>query len=74
MRELEALGFSLDEWELLNLEHTRLAHAARLLEGARRSLALLSEGEAACEEQLDILPDGSMVWLSSTPRCRTWPR
>jgi DNA repair protein RecN (Recombination protein N) len=55
VRELEALGFSLDEWVLLNLEHKRLAHAASLLEGARLSLTLLSEGDAACEEQLDTV-------------------
>jgi DNA repair protein RecN (Recombination protein N) len=55
VRELEALGFSLDEWALLNLEHKRLAHAASLLEGARLSLTLLSEGDAACEEQLDTV-------------------
>jgi DNA repair protein RecN (Recombination protein N) len=55
VRELDALGFSLDEWERLNLEHKRLAHAASLLEGARLSLTLLSEGDAACEEQLDTV-------------------
>jgi DNA repair protein RecN (Recombination protein N) len=53
VRELETLGFSLDEWEGLNTEHRRLAHAASLLEGARFSLDVLVEGDAACEVQLD---------------------
>ena len=53
VRELESLGFSLDEWEGLNAEHKRLAHAASLLDGARFSLLLLSEGDAACESQVD---------------------
>lgn len=55
IRELETLGFTPDEWESLNLEHKRLAHAASLAEGARFSLGLLSEGEAACEEQVDAV-------------------
>ena len=53
VRELEGLGFSLDEWDGLNAEHKRLAHAASLLDGARFSLLLLSEGDAACESQVD---------------------
>jgi len=55
VRELEALGFSLDEWESLNIEHKRLAHASSLVDGARFSLALLSEGDAACEVQVDTV-------------------
>ena len=53
VKEVASLGFTLDEWESLNLEHKRLAHAASLLEGARFSLAVLSEGDAACEGQVD---------------------
>ena len=53
VRELESLGFSAEEWANLNVEHKRLAHAASLVEGARYSLALLSEDEAACESLLD---------------------
>jgi len=55
VRELETLGFSPDEWESLNIEHKRLAHAASLVEGARFSLTLLSEGDAACEVQVDTV-------------------
>lgn len=52
VRELETLAFSSDEWESLNQEHKRLAHAASLLEGAQFSLGLLAEGEGACEAQV----------------------
>ncbi len=55
VRELETLSFSLDEWNSLNIEHKRLAHASSLVEGARFSLALLSEGDAACEVQVDTV-------------------
>lgn len=55
IRELEALGFSADEWEALNIEHKRLGHAVSLAEGARFSLGLLSEGDAACEEQIEAV-------------------
>lgn len=51
--ELESLGFSTDEWLALNSEHKRLAHAANLAEGAQYSLSILSEGDAACESQVD---------------------
>lgn len=53
VQELESLGLAGDEWESLNLEHKRLAHAASLIDGARYSLNVLSDAEGACEEQLD---------------------
>ncbi|WP_301103112.1 DNA repair protein RecN [Propionivibrio sp.] len=55
VRELESLGFSLSEWDALNIEHRRLAHAASLVEGARFSLDLLAEGDAACAVQVDTV-------------------
>jgi DNA repair protein RecN (Recombination protein N) len=55
VRELETLAFSANEWEALNIEHKRLGHAASLAEGARFSLALLAEGDAACEVQVDAV-------------------
>ncbi len=54
VRELEALGFSAAEWDGLNIEHKRLAHAASLVEGARFSLATLGEDDVCCESQLDV--------------------
>lgn len=52
IREVQALGFSVDEWLALNEEHRRLAHATSLVEGAQFSLQLLAEGDAACEAQV----------------------
>lgn len=54
-RELEALGFSVDEWRTLNEEHKRLAHAASLVDGAQFSLQTLSDGDAACEAQVAVV-------------------
>jgi DNA repair protein RecN (Recombination protein N) len=51
--ELEALGFSVEEWAALNAEHKRLAHATHLAEGAQYSLVVLAEGDSACENQVD---------------------
>ena len=53
IRELESLGFTVDEWETMNGEHKRLAHAVSLAEGARFSLGVLAENEQACETQID---------------------
>ena len=55
VRELETLAFTASEWEALNIEHRRLANAARLADGARFSLDALTEGEAACEGQIDTI-------------------
>lgn len=57
VKELEALAFSLPEWETLNVEHKRLAHAAGLVEGSSWSLAVLAEGDAACLEQVAMVAD-----------------
>jgi DNA repair protein RecN (Recombination protein N) len=43
--ELEALGLSADELHTLEEEHSRLANASRLQEGAQRALDLLYEGD-----------------------------
>jgi DNA repair protein RecN (Recombination protein N) len=53
--EVAALGFSTEEWQLLNSEHKRLAHAANLAEGAQFSLGILAEGDSACESQVDLV-------------------
>lgn len=51
--ELAALAFTADEWETLEGEHRRLAHAASLIEGAQFALAVLADDDAACERQID---------------------
>ncbi len=45
VKELDALGFRAEEWEELQAEHKRLAHAANLIEAVQYSLETLSEGE-----------------------------
>ena len=44
-RELTQLGFAADEWEELQLEHSRLGNSAELIAGVEESLHLVSEGE-----------------------------
>lgn len=46
--ELEALAVGEGEWEALEAEHKRLAHAASLIEGAQFALDVLAEGDGAC--------------------------
>lgn len=47
LKELQALAFNTDEWNELNAEHGRLAHAAGLMEGADEALEALGEGDFA---------------------------
>ncbi|MBR7799915.1 DNA repair protein RecN [Undibacterium fentianense] len=43
--ELEKLQLKRGEWDEINQEHSRLAHAASLLEGAQEAAELISESE-----------------------------
>lgn len=54
-RELEALNFSVAEWEVLQGDHARLSHAASLLETAQFGVEVLSEADGACLAQLNTL-------------------
>jgi DNA repair protein RecN (Recombination protein N) len=45
VRELEGLRLSADEWMELAAEHSRLAHAASLIEAAQLGIEALSEGD-----------------------------
>jgi DNA repair protein RecN (Recombination protein N) len=47
--EVDKLAPGADEWEELNAEHQRLAHAQSLLDGVRASLLALSDGEPAAD-------------------------
>jgi DNA repair protein RecN (Recombination protein N) len=47
VNELKKLGFAAEEWEQLQADHGRLAHAASLIEAVEYALEALSEGEAA---------------------------
>jgi DNA repair protein RecN (Recombination protein N) len=48
VRELKQLAITEQEWDELQSDHGRLAHAAALIEGVETSLDALSEGEGAC--------------------------
>ena len=52
VRELAQLGPSAEEWEPLQQEHSRLAHAASLLAGGEECRELLAEGEVSILRQL----------------------
>lgn len=45
MQELKQLGFTLDDWQKLQQEHSRLANGASLLNGVEACLALLDTEE-----------------------------
>jgi len=47
--EVDKLAPGDDEWDELNAEHQRLAHAQSLLDGVRAALAALSDGEPAAD-------------------------
>ena len=52
VRELQQLGVTVEEWDSLQQEHSRLAHAASLLRGAEESRDVLAESETAVVLQL----------------------
>ncbi|HKW36776.1 MAG TPA: DNA repair protein RecN [Burkholderiales bacterium] len=47
VEELSRLALAPGEWDTIQSEHGRLAHAASLMEGARNAIDLLSESESA---------------------------
>ncbi len=52
-RDLEALRFGADEWPELTAEHTRLSHAASLIEAAQLGVEVVSEGDSSSLAQLN---------------------
>ena len=54
-RELETLNFSDGEWQTLQADHSRLSHAAGLLETAQFGVEVLSDADTACLAQLNAL-------------------
>ena len=53
--ELEGLGFNAADWQELQADYARLAHAASLLETAAFGIETLSEADTACLAQLNAL-------------------
>jgi len=63
-QELAGLDFTLDGWQSLQEEHTRLAHAADLLGGAQSACDTLDADEAGVLHRLRVLR-GSLVDLAA---------
>jgi DNA repair protein RecN (Recombination protein N) len=53
--ELEKLGSRPGEWQDITQEHSRLSHAASLLDGAQEALAVISESDHPVLSQLTLL-------------------
>ncbi len=68
VRELEELAFDADEWQDLNQEHARLAHAAGLMSGADEVLVALGDGELAAAPTLASLGNkvGEMAGIDAS--------
>ncbi len=54
-RELSVLNFSPDEWQTLQVDHSRLSHSASLLEAVQACLEIMSEGESASLAQINSI-------------------
>lgn len=54
-RELEALKFSAEDWPELTAEHSRLAHAASLIEAAQLGVEAVSEGDGSSLARLNAV-------------------
>jgi DNA repair protein RecN (Recombination protein N) len=55
VKELRALNLNAEEWPELTAEHSRLAHAASLIEAAQGAVDTLAEGEGASLSQLNAV-------------------
>ncbi len=53
VNDLAQLDFKADEWPALTAEHSRLAHAASLIEAAECGMEALSEGDGASLAQIN---------------------
>ena len=55
VKELETLKFSAEEWPELTVEHSRLAHAASLIEATQAAVDALAEGDGASLAQVNAV-------------------
>ncbi len=55
LQELSALNFSREEWQAMNIDHSRLSHVASLLAAAENGIDLLSERENAVLAQMSAI-------------------
>jgi DNA repair protein RecN (Recombination protein N) len=69
-RELAALKIGASEWPELTAEHSRLAHAASLIEVAQAGVDTLSEGENSGLAQLNSIVGRLTALVEHDPRLR----
>lgn len=65
--ELDALALGPDEWDTLQVEHTRLAHAQSLLDGASQVLEALDGEEESARHRLNVALQGAQQMLRHDP-------
>ncbi|MGA0023163.1 MAG: DNA repair protein RecN [Burkholderiales bacterium] len=70
LQDLDALKLSLGEWAAVGAEHSRLAHAASLIEAAQSGVEMLSEGEGAALEQVNAVISRLQSLLQHDPRLK----
>ena len=68
VRELESLKLRPDEWPELTAEHSRLAHAASLIEAAHAGVEAIAEGEGSSLAQLHAVAARLGHLLEHDPR------
>jgi DNA repair protein RecN (Recombination protein N) len=69
-RELESLNLAEGEWQELTDQHSRLAHAASLIEAAQFGSEVLSEGEHATLAQVNQVVNRLTGLLEFDPRLK----
>lgn len=70
LQELDALKIAPGEWSAVSAEHSRLAHAASLIEAAQAGVEVLSEAEGAALEQVDAVLSKLQPLLQHDARLR----
>jgi len=70
LQDLDALKLSPGEWAAVGAEHSRLAHAASLIEAAQSGVEMLSEGEGAALEQVNAVISRLQSLLQHDPRLK----
>lgn len=69
--ELDRLDLKPQEWDTLQAEHDRLAHAQSLLEGAQQTLAALDDDEDALQSRLTAATQRISQLLRHDPSLKT---
>jgi DNA repair protein RecN (Recombination protein N) len=69
-RDIDALKFTVEEWQSLTAEHARLSHASSLIEAAQYALESLSEAEDACLTRVNAVITRLTNVLEYDPRLK----